>query len=198
MEDLEEMFLRMRSNDELDGDLTSLNAVKWDRVEFDKDGDRIGYDDVTGQSYSLGPMPPGVPPATVSNISRSVVGGAIGDAGKSFDNFVKSLGKYKVDIPFEAVLDTFGMKTPKALQNVKLTAEDAVRLFTGDIGRLVNEMSNGFYPVVGKGNTLRLKPEALDLLVPLEVIVPAAKPVSKAVKKMAEQQELNFAPPLQQ
>ena len=188
----------MRSNDELDGDLTSLNAVKWDRVEFDKDGDRIGYDDVTGQSYSLGKMPPGVPPATVSNISRSVVGGAIGDAGKSFDNFVKSLGKYKVDIPFEAVLDTFGVETPKALQNVKLTAEDAVRLFTGDIGRLVDEMSNGFYPVVGKGNTLRLKPEALDLLVPLEVIVPAAKPVSKAVKKMTEQQELNFAPPLQQ
>ncbi len=59
MEDLEEMFVRMRSNDELDGDLTSLNAVKWDRVEFDKDGDRIGYDDVTGQSYSLGPMPTG-------------------------------------------------------------------------------------------------------------------------------------------
>ena len=134
MEDLEDMFLRMRSNDELAGDLKSLNAIKWDRIEFDKDGDRIGYDDVTGQSYSLGPMPPGVPPATVSNIPRSVVGGAMGDAGKSFDKFVTSLGKYKVDIPFEAVLDTFGVETPKALQNVKLTAEDAVRLFTGDIG----------------------------------------------------------------
>jgi len=61
MNELDEIYLRSVSNETLGGDLTALNAVKWDRTEDQPDGTRIGFDDMTGQSFVLGKSDP--PPA---------------------------------------------------------------------------------------------------------------------------------------
>ena len=61
MNELDEIYLRSVSNETLGGDLAALNAVKWDRTEDQPDGTRVGFDDMTGQSFVLGKSEP--PPA---------------------------------------------------------------------------------------------------------------------------------------
>lgn len=61
MNELDEIYLRSLSNETLGGDLAALNAVKWDRTEDQPDGTRVGFDDMTGQSFVLGKSEP--PPA---------------------------------------------------------------------------------------------------------------------------------------
>jgi len=72
MNELDEIYFRALSNDALGGDLTALNAVKWDRVEDDVDGQSYGHDDMTGQRFALGEAMPPVAPAPVEEKDTSI------------------------------------------------------------------------------------------------------------------------------
>lgn len=74
MNELDEIYFRALSNDALGGDLTALNAVKWDRVEDDVDGQSYGHDDMTGQRFALGEaMSPVTPAPSISPVAPATV-----------------------------------------------------------------------------------------------------------------------------
>jgi hypothetical protein len=89
MNELDEIYLRSVSNETLGGDLTALNAVKWDRTEDQPDGTRVGFDDMTGQSFVLGKSEP--PPAPAP--APSAVAPPPAEEGSSLGEF---LGKLNV------------------------------------------------------------------------------------------------------
>lgn len=99
MNELDEIYLRSVSNETLGGDLTALNAVKWDRTEDQPDGTRVGFDDMTGQSFVLGKseLPPAAP-APAAEAPPPV------QEGTSLGEF---LGKLNValDAPFSGVAE---------------------------------------------------------------------------------------------
>tara|TARA_R100001509_G_C4864561_1_gene214615 strand:+ start:775 stop:1623 length:849 start_codon:yes stop_codon:yes gene_type:complete len=99
MNELDEIYLRSVSNETLGGDLTALNAVKWDRTEDQPDGTRVGFDDMTGQSFVLGKSEP--PPAAPAPAAEAP---PPAEEGSSLGEF---LGKLNValDAPFSGVAE---------------------------------------------------------------------------------------------
>ncbi len=101
MNELDEIYLRSVSNETLGGDLTALNAVKWDRTEDQPDGTRVGFDDMTGQSFVLGKSepPPALAPASKPPAPEAQ---PAEDDGSSFGQFLGDLN-VALDAPFSGI-----------------------------------------------------------------------------------------------
>ena len=83
MSELNEIYLRARSNDALASDPAALAAVKWDRVETKDNGSRVGYDDTTGQAFIL-------PPLDEGGIGRDVARGVTRGISSASDAIVET------------------------------------------------------------------------------------------------------------
>ena len=87
---------------------------------------------------------------SVKPIERNLPQQAIGRMGQWIESLATQLDKFGITI-----------KVPGTDATLNPTLKD---ITVGDMGRVLEDISYGFYPVTGKGTTTGLKPEAVELM----------------------------------
>lgn len=110
----------------------------------------------------------------VKEIERTKMQQAIGTMGAWIQSLAEQLDKYGVTI-----------RIPGTDAELNPTLKDVT---VGDLGKVLEDISFGFYPTKGAGMTTQLKPEAAELLnLPVlgAPVVAAGKVVAKGAGKAA-------------
>jgi hypothetical protein len=149
---------------------------------FFKDEFRARYPDFTpGAPAPAQPAPAQPVPArpvaaastdSVREIPRNSVEKAIGNLGAWITSLAEQLDKFGIKI-----------KVPGTDAEFNPTLKD---ITVGELGRVLEDISYGFYPVSGKGVTTGLKSDAAELLNLPVLIAPAARSLVKGAIKVAE------------
>jgi predicted RNA-binding protein YlqC (UPF0109 family) len=108
------------------------------------------------------------PHGSIQAIPQNQMQKVLGQAGRMIQGFADQLDK--VGVKF---------KVPGTEAELNPTLKD---ITLGDLGKVLQDISYGFPPVTGKGTTLQLKPEALEILNALILAAPVAA-VGKAIGK---------------
>lgn len=119
------------------------------------------------QPQQAGMQATAAPTDRIGEIPRNPAQRALGYAGDVIDKLAAELDKVGITIPL-----------PAGAGELHPTLKDVT---LGDLGKVVKDMSYGFYPTKGKGTTSGLKPEALELL----NAAPAAAAAKAGVKRAA-------------